>query len=605
MNIGNFILNFFLSLTSSAAILVGVFAMVGAAILRKRFVELVVTFFKTAIGFTIVSQGAGIIGNVLGHFQVAFSGLTNGLDGVIANNDATAASFLAFGPGEGNSLYLIAQLAAIVYVLAFGANICLALITKNSNIYTTGQVALYFTICICSVASLMFDLTSASGYVSALVFCVLFMGLYMSISGTYTRKWMMRTFQRDGVTIGNTGSLGHAFGGLIGDFIARIDKHKPYRSSEKIRFPKGLEVFNNTFISTTTVILLIFLAVYIPMGIIFTWTNASAFTPQALASIQDATQKANLSGVANIFNKTNFIALAIIDAITFTAGIEIVNFGVSLFVGSIIASFKGISEKLVKGAAAGLDTPTTFPYAPNGVLLGFIFSILGSITVLFLSLILSVSTRFGDGNKSLFPIILPAVVPHFYNGGVVGVFANTKGGVKGVIVAAYLHGFALSFVPVAFYGSGLVPGINVADSLPNRAYATLGMPFAQNGNIPMQLPTIWGDSDYFFIAIIAAFSLGINQGQWVFLGIMVLVIILLSGYKYIQLSFSPKQYYRKVLFCYNHSKQVYESKVVWKSIKNIPQKTTYIPVVSHDSLAYSRVVLYWKKNELQRKVLLT
>ncbi|PPJ44568.1 PTS ascorbate transporter subunit IIC, partial [Rhizobium sp. KAs_5_22] len=55
----------------------------------------------------------------------------------------------------------------------------------------------------------------------------------------------------------------------------------------------------------------------------------------------------------------------IVQAFTFTAGVEIILAGVRLFVGELVPMFKGISDKLIKNARVAVDCPVVFPYAPN------------------------------------------------------------------------------------------------------------------------------------------------------------------------------------------------------------------------------------------------
>ena len=63
-----------------------------------------------------------------------------------------------------------------------------------------------------------------------------------------------------------------------------------------------------------------------------------------------------------------------------------------------------------------LDCPVVYPYAPNAVLIGFLFSFLGGLAGLFLL------------GQMKMVLILPGVVPHFFTGATAGVFGNSTGG---------------------------------------------------------------------------------------------------------------------------------------------------------------------------------
>ena len=112
----------------------------------------------------------------------------------------------------------------------------------------------------------------------------------------------------------------------------------------------------------------------------------------------------------------NFILFAILQAITFAAGVYVILQGVRLILAEIVPAFRGISERLVPDAKPALDCPVVFPYAPNAVLIGFLASFLGGIVGMLILV----------GLKTT--IILPGVVPHFFCGATAGVFGNATGG---------------------------------------------------------------------------------------------------------------------------------------------------------------------------------
>ena len=80
--------------------------------------------------------------------------------------------------------------------------------------------------------------------------------------------------------------------------------------------------------------------------------------------------------------------------------------------------------KLVPNSKPALDCPVLFPYAPNAVILGFIFTTIGSIIGMFLTPMLGL------------PMILPGVMSNFFAGGTAGIFANQVGGRRGTIIGS-------------------------------------------------------------------------------------------------------------------------------------------------------------------------
>ena len=122
--------------------------------------------------------------------------------------------------------------------------------------------------------------------------------------------------------------------------------------------------------------------------------------------------------------------------ITFAAGVFIILQGVRLILAEIVPAFTGFSEKLVPNARPALDCPVVYPYAPNAVLIGFLFSFLGGLVGLFLC------------GQFKWVLILPGVVPHFFTGATAGVFGNATGGRRGAMIGAFANGLLITFLPV-------------------------------------------------------------------------------------------------------------------------------------------------------------
>ncbi|WP_306668318.1 PTS transporter subunit IIC, partial [Klebsiella michiganensis] len=73
-------------------------------------------------------------------------------------------------------------------------------------------------------------------------------------------------------------------------------------------------------------------------------------------------------------------------------------------------------------------------YAPNAVLIGFLFSFLGGIVGLFIC------------GQFSWVLILPGVVPHFFTGATAGVFGNATGGRRGAMIGAFANGLLITFL---------------------------------------------------------------------------------------------------------------------------------------------------------------
>ncbi len=101
----------------------------------------------------------------------------------------------------------------------------------------------------------------------------------------------------------------------------------------------------------------------------------------------------------------------------------------------IVPAFKGIADKVVKDAKPALDCPAVFPFAPNAVIIGFLFSFIAGLISMFLLPVFGLK------------VIVPGLIPHFFTGAAAGVFGNATGGRRGAMLGAFANGLLISFLP--------------------------------------------------------------------------------------------------------------------------------------------------------------
>lgn len=184
----------------------------------------------------------------------------------------------------------------------------------------------------------------------------------------------------------------------------------PEDDIEKKKLPTSLSVFQDNLIATA---LVMFISVAVIFLVIGSQNIAWLRGPEGL----------NQGGLAND------IIFLIWISITLTANIYVLLAGVRMFVGEIMMSFKGISEKLLPGAVAGVDCAAIFAFAPKSVVLGLLFGTLGQVIGLILLLIF----------KS--PIFLvPGFIPLFFDNATIAIFANKFGGWKAAAIICTANG---------------------------------------------------------------------------------------------------------------------------------------------------------------------
>ncbi|WP_065107495.1 PTS ascorbate transporter subunit IIC [Streptobacillus moniliformis] len=386
------ILNFIVDILKTPAILVGLIALIGLLLQKKSITDVVKGTIKTILGFLVLGAGASFLVEQLGPmtsmFEKAFA-----IQGVIPNNEAIISVALKdFG-----------TTTALIMALGMLANILIARFTRLKYIFLTGHHTLYMA----AMIAIMLHIAGFNGALLIVVGAVL-LGLTMAIFPALAQPFMKGIIGDDSVAFGHFSTLGYILSGYIGKLVGKGSK-----STEEMKLPKNLSFLRDSSISISLTMMIIYVILAIFAGKDFVTTN--------------------LSG------GDNYIIYALLKGIGFAGGVYIILQGVRLILNEIIPAFKGISEKLVPNAKPALDCPIVFPYAPNAVLIGFIFSFLGGLVGLFI---------LGIFNAIL---ILPGVVPHFFCGATAGVFGNSTGGRRGAMIGAFANGLLLTFLPAVLY----------------------------------------------------------------------------------------------------------------------------------------------------------
>ena len=384
------ILDFIVDILKVPSVLVGVIALIGLIAQKKPAADVIKGTIKTILGFIVLSGGAAVLLgslNPLGEiFQEAFH-----VQGVVPNNEAIVSAALGqYG-------------TATALIMAFGmvANIAIARFTRLKFIFLTGHHTFYMA---CMIAVILV----VAGFSGTLLVLVgsLTLGLIMAFFPYIAQPFMRDITGSDEVGFGHFGTVGYVLAGSVGRALRPMKS----RSTEEMNLPKNLSFLRDSSVSIALTMMVIYLVLVIAAG--------QEFVQEKFA------------------NGQNFLVWAVIQAITFAAGVFIILQGVRLILAEIVPAFTGFSQKLVPNARPALDCPIVFPYAPNAVLIGFLSSFAGGLIGLFIL------------GKLNWVLILPGVVPHFFCGATAGVFGNAAGGRLGAIIGAFLHGVLITFLPV-------------------------------------------------------------------------------------------------------------------------------------------------------------
>ena len=386
MNVLSFLMN---DVLSQPAILLGMFAMIGLIAQKKSATDVFTGATKAVVGFLILGAGAGTLVGALNHFSVIFTEAFN-ITGVIPNNEAVVSI----------AQNVVGAETAMIMVFGMVVNIILARFTPFKYIFLTGHHTMF-------MAAMLSAILVGAGFtgVPLVIIGALVLGTLMVIFPAMAQPFMRQITGSEDVALGHFGTTGY----VVAALVAKATGNKEH-NTEHLEFPKGLMFLRDTTIATGVTMLSLMLVSVLFAGPTFV--------------------EGQVSG------GMNFIMFAIIQSLTFAAGVYVVLAGVRMIISEIVPAFKGFADRLVPDAKPALDCPIVFPYAPVAVIIGFITSFAAGIAGMFILSAIGAT------------VIIPGVIPHFFCGATAGVFGNAMGGRRGAVIGSIAHGLLITFLPV-------------------------------------------------------------------------------------------------------------------------------------------------------------
>jgi ascorbate PTS system EIIC component len=372
---------------SQPAIIAGLIAFIGLALLKKPIRTILSGTLKTIIGFLILGVGADVIVQSLNPLgTILHQGF--GVKGLIPNNEAIV----------GVAVKTLGQQTAIIMSLGFVFNLLFARFTPFKYVFLTGHHT-FFMACLLSAVLTATDIQGAP----AILIGSVILGFLMVALPALAQPFVRRITGDDSLAIGHFGTFGYISAGFVGKWLGN-----PEKSTEEMKLPQGLSFLRDTTVSTALTMVVLYVIVTLAAG------------PAAAA------------GVAK---DQNYVMFAIMKGLLFAAGLYVILAGVRMMLAEIVPAFQGIAEKLVPEAKPALDCPVMFNFAPTAVILGFLASFLGGLIGLGILSVIGL------------PVIIPGLVPHFFTGATAGVFGNATGGRRGAFFGALVNGLLISFLP--------------------------------------------------------------------------------------------------------------------------------------------------------------
>lgn len=195
-----------LDILSVPAVLVGLVALVGLAVQKKKSAEVITGTIKTIMGFLVLSGGADLAVAALSHFGTMFQ-QGFGVQGIVPHNEAVVAL----------ALKEYGQQTALIMTFGMVANILIARFTKLKYIFLTGHHTLYMA---CMIAAI-FIAAGITG-VPLVIFGSILLGLTMAFFPAIAQPTMRKITGTDDVAFAHFGTVGYVLSAGVGKLVGRI-----------------------------------------------------------------------------------------------------------------------------------------------------------------------------------------------------------------------------------------------------------------------------------------------------------------------------------------------------------------------------------------------
>lgn len=409
------------NILTQPAYFIGLIVVLGYALLRKPWYDILAGFVKAVIGYQILAVGSsgltGAFRPILVGLQQRFDLSAMVIDPYFGQNAVQAGMEDAAGPAfiAGKSFSLVMFLLLFAFIL----NIVLVAAkrwTKCRALFTTGHVQVqqastaFWLILFCFPALKDQDWAT-------LAIMTLLLGLYWAVGSNLCIGPTQELTNGAGLTVAHQQMFGIYTASRAAAWLNGRSKKKS-RNVDDIKLPGFLKIFNENLVATAILMTAFFGVILVVLGREF------------------------LVGQGFMAPDADFFMYVLTTSFEFAVYLSILQLGVRTFVTELTNSFQGISQRLLKGSVPGVDCAVTFGFgAPNAVTIGFIFGALGQFLAIGALLLL----------KS--PIVVMAgFVPLFFDNAVIGVYANDKGGIKACCLLPFVSGL------LQVFGSALIAG---------------------------------------------------------------------------------------------------------------------------------------------------
>lgn len=409
------------NILTQPAYFIGLIVVLGYALLKKPWYDILAGFIKAVIGYQILMVGSsGLVSAfrpVLVGLESRFNISAMVIDPYFGQNAVQAGMEDAAGPAfiSGKSFSLVMFLLLFAFIL----NIVLVAFkkwTKCRALFTTGHVQVQQASTAFWLILFCFPALKNQDWATLAIMTVL-LGLYWAVGSNLCIGPTQDLTDGAGLTVAHQQMFGIYFSSKVAEWMSKHSK-KESKNIDDIKLPGFLKIFNENLVATAILMTAFFGVILVILGRDFLVANAFMTESQ------------------------DFFMYVLTTSFSFAVYLSILQLGVRTFVTELTNSFQGISSKLLKGSVPGVDCAVTFGFgAPNAVTIGFLFGALGQFLAIGLLILLRSPI-----------VVMAGFVPLFFDNAVIGVYANDKGGLRAACLLPLISGL------LQVFGSALIAG---------------------------------------------------------------------------------------------------------------------------------------------------
>ena len=388
-------------------LLLAIVVLIGYLAMGKKVSQALIGAAKASIGIIVMGLGSGPLITNFGKLLTALQNAT-GIQGAGLNTYPTMTAAQAkmdavLGEGVSASWGLYVLLVGFIFNLIL---VALRKYTKIRAVYLTGNAMIVQ----CGISTYLVWRYLGTGMIGTILIAAAITALYWGIGATLLIEPTKKITGGADLTVAHQ-QMFHSFAA----YKIAPKLGNPEDDIEKKKMPAALNFLQDSVLATLLIMMLTTTVIMLVIGKDgVDWLRSAEGYSQA--------------------GYTNFVVFMLWISITLTANVWVLLAGVRMFVGELMMSFKGISEKLLPGAVPGVDCAAIYGFAPKSVVLGLICGLAGQLLGVALLLIFKCPI-----------LVIPGFIPLFFDNATVAIYANKFGGWKAAVILCVANGLIQIF----------------------------------------------------------------------------------------------------------------------------------------------------------------